>query len=315
MKLTIQENIPLNDKNWFATGGPARYFCEPVDALEFQEALQFAKDKNLEIFILGQGANILISDQGFDGLVIHPLKNPISIDEVVENQVLVTANAGVTMDELIKFCLDHFIIGLEDFSNIPGTIGGSVFINLHYFTHFLSHFLVGAQVIEKETGEILNVDHDWFNFGYDQSKLMERKHYLFNATFQLTKATPLEVAYAQGRSVEICRHRVSRYPTSRTCGSFFRNFHDNEVELLVNGKKAIWVAYYLDKIGVKGQLSVGDASVSYQHANMITHNGKATSADIIELARTMQELVRDTFGIVPQPECLLVGFKNYPLLK
>ena len=76
----------------------------------------------------------------------------------------------------------------------------------------------------------------------------------------------------------------------------------------------IYVAYYLDKIGVKGQLKVGDAIVSYQHANMLVNCGNARSADIINLARAMQEMVKKEFGILPQPECRLVGFKEYPLL-
>ena len=80
-----------------------------------------------------------------------------------------------------------------------------------------------------------------------------------------------------------------------------------------NGKKMIFVAYYFDKIGVKGQLSVGGASVSYQHANMIVAV-TATSTDIITLARTMQELMLNNYGIMPQPECILVGFDTYPLL-
>ncbi|NBP15766.1 hypothetical protein EBU95_15485, partial [bacterium] len=79
-------------------------------------------------------------------------------------------------------------------------------------------------------------------------------------------------------------------------------------------KKAIWVAYYLDKIGVKGALKVGDASVSYQHANMLVTGPQATSTDVATLARTMQELVFKEFGIIPQPECILIGFKNNPLL-
>lgn len=143
---------------------------------------------------------------------------------------------------------------------------------------------------------------------------MQRDYYLVSATFRLKKVTDLETAYAKGRRVEIIRHRNSRYPSVRTCGSFFRNFHDNEVTLMSNGKKMIYVAYYLDKIGIKGQLAVGDAVVSYQHANMIVNSGKATSTDIIELVRTMQKMVKDSYGITPQPECLLIGFKTYPLL-
>ena len=85
--------------------------------------------------------------------------------------------------------------------------------------------------------------------------------------------------------------------------------------MISGGKKLIYVAYYLDKIGIKGALNVGGARVSHQHANMLVHDGTAKSADIIALARIMQEKVRDAYGIIPQPECRLIGFKEYPLLK
>jgi UDP-N-acetylenolpyruvoylglucosamine reductase len=138
---------------------------------------------------------------------------------------------------------------------------------------------------------------------------------LFDATFKLKKSDALGIAYARGRRVEIIRHRAARYPTKNTCGSFFRNFLPEEVTLESNGKKMIYVAYYLDKIGVKGTLSVGDAIVSHQHANMIVNKGNATSTDIINLTRTMQQMVFDQFKIVPQPECQLLGFQQYPLLQ
>ncbi len=218
------------------------------------------------------------------------------------------------MHDLIEFCLANNLLGLEEFSGIPGTVGGSVYINLHYFQFLLEQFLVSATVIHRATGAISTVSPDWFKFGYDQSRLQEEEYYLVDATFTLKKGTDLETAYARGRRVEIIRHRNSRYPTKNTCGSFFRNFHDHEVSLMSNGKKMIFVAYYLDKIGVKGQLQIGNAIVSYQHANMIVNQGNATSADIIALARAMQEMVHKHFSIIPQPECRLIGFKEYPLL-
>lgn len=314
MKLVIQQNVPLKNKTWFNTGGSAAFYCQPSDALEFQEAIAFAQQHALEIFVLGHGANILVSDDGFDGLVIHPNIQTLSITNDQHDQPLVTAGAGVSMEKLITYTLEHNCIGLEDFSGIPGSVGGSVYINLHYFDKLIEQFLVTVELIEGTTGTIMTVDKNWFNFGYDQSKLMEHNHYVIAATLRLKKATDLEVAYAKGRSTEIIRHRVSRYPNKNTCGSFFRNFYEHEVTLTVNNKKAIWVAYYLDKIGIKGALKVGDASVSYQHANMLVTGPQATSANVATLARTMQELVLKEFGIIPQPECILVGFKNNPLL-
>lgn len=314
--VTIQEHVPLHDKNWFGTGGAARYFSEPTTDAQFQEALLFAQEHDLKIFVLGNGANILISDEGFDGLVIRPRLKSIHHKPLPDsNDVAITAGAGVAIEELIEYCLAHELGGLEEFSGIPGTVGGAVYINLHYFKHLLEHFTLSARVIERATGAIANVDCAWFEFGYDHSKLFAQKHYVLDATFKVKKLTSHETAYARGRSHEITRHRKQRYPYYGTCGSFFRNFHPHEVTLEKDGKKAIWAAFYLDKIGIKGELSCGKAIVSHQHANMIVNQGGATSTDIITVVRTMQELTRKHFGITPQPECQLIGFKTYPLLE
>lgn len=315
MSLVIQQNIPLRHKNWFQTGGCAQYYTEPTTSQEFKDALLYAHKNSLMVTMLGQGANVLISDAGVNGLIIHPQLKHITIFHVDDTNSLVTAGAGITIEELIIYCLDNNISGLEEFSGIPGSIGGATYINLHYFQFLFSNFIVSATIIHRLTGELVTVDNAWFNFGYNQSTLMNHEYYVVDVTFTLKRITDLEVAYARGRSVEIIRHRKARYPYKNTCGSFFRNFHDNEVTLESNGKKVIWVAYYLDKIGIKGALSVGGASVSHQHANMIVTNDTTTSSDVVELARTMQQMVYDAYGILPQSECLMLGFKEYPLIK
>ncbi|MDP3889564.1 MAG: UDP-N-acetylmuramate dehydrogenase [bacterium] len=312
--LIIQPHVSLNDKNWFKTGGPAQFFCNPHTASEFQQALQFAHEHNLPLFMLGEGANVLISDDGFAGLVIQPHLKEIKITAHTPDSVLIQAGAGVSMHDLINYCLAHNILGLEEFSGIPGTIGGAVYINLHYFEFLIEQFLVEAQIIDKNTHEIQTVDRTWFAFGYNQSRLQEKNHYLVNATFALKGGNEQAISYAKGRQAEIIRHRTNRYPTRNTCGSFFRNFHEHEVDLTINNKKMIYIAYYLDKIGVKGSLRYGNAMVSHQHANMIVNCGNATTHDILCVARSMQELVQKNFGILPQSECLLIGFNNYPLL-
>lgn len=313
-QLLIEEYISLADKNWFHTGGKARFFTKPSTTKTFQDAILFAHNNTLDLFLLGKGANILVADEGFDGLVIQPNLSLITVTQETNEHIWIAAGAGVHLDILIQWCLDNCIVGLEEFSGIPSTVGGAVYINLHYFEFLLEHFLVEAEVIEAHTGKCLTVQRSWFNFGYNYSTLHEKNHYLASATFKLTKATPEQAAFAKGRSVEIVRHRGNKYPQKNTCGSFFRNFYPHEVDLIINGKKMIYCAYYLDKLGIKGSLSCGNAQVSSQHANMIVNNGNATSSDIVNLARTMQKMVMDTFNITPQPECQLIGFKTNPLL-
>ncbi len=310
--LIIQENVPLADKNTFRTGGNARFYCTPTTAQQFAQALQFAANKNLEIFVLGGGANILVNDQGFSGLVIHPALTEIATHDLDEANVLVKAGAGSSIDNVIQYCLQHNILGLEEFSGIPGNVGGAVYINLHYYEFLLEQFLVCATLINKKTGAIVTVDTAWFNFGYDQSKLQEKEYFVIDTTFKLKKAPASAIAHAKGRYQEIVRHRHRRYPYENTCGSFFRNFYPEEVAH--TDKKLIYVAYYLDKLGIKGELSVGGAIISHQHANMIVNHNNGTSSDILDLTLMMQDMVYEKYGMKPQPECQLVGFATNPFL-
>lgn len=308
--MKIKKNISLKNKNWFKTGGSSKFYCEPETINDFSDAIRFANQNNLEIFFLGKGANLLISDYGFNGLTIHPKNKKISI-----NNNFVNAQAGVEIQDLINYSLNKNLIGLEDFSNIPGSIGGATYINIHYFDKFLSDFLINAKVINKQTGNIINVDKQWFNFGYDQSTLQEKNYYLIEATFKLKPVDDIEAAYAKGRRDEIIRYRQRQYPTQNTCGSFFRNFHENEVTISINNKKMIFIAYYLDKLGIKGNLKIGNAQVSYKHANMIETTINATSADVINLAKNIQELCIQNYGLIPKAECQFIGFDKYPLLR
>ncbi len=309
-------NKDLQELNWFKTGGRARWFCRPASTEDMQEALAYAQEEELETVVLGEGANILISDDGVNGLVIQPANAfcDIQQDSEEEELVLLQAGAGTSFQTVIDFAMKHNLLGLEEFSGIPGSVGGAVYINIHYFEYLLSEYLVSAHVMERESGTVHEAGNSWFGFGYDRSRLHRREHILIDATFRMRKGSELESAYAWGRRDEIIRHRERRYPREGTCGSFFQNFSPEEVTLEEQGRKVTAVAWYLDKLGIKGSLAVGDAIVSHKHANMIVNRGRATATEIITLARLMQEKVRDAFGLVPQPECQLTGFKEYPLL-
>jgi UDP-N-acetylmuramate dehydrogenase len=315
MSVVISSYVSLADKNWFKTGGPARFYCEPHSIHEFQEALQWASLNAVhDIFILGEGANILVSDDGFQGLVIKPRILHKEIISIENNYGYVRAGAGVSFSDFIDFCLNNNLSGLEEFSGIPGTVGGSVFINIHFFEFLLDQFFVEGTILERDTGRAITTDKQWFNFGYNSSTLHAHTYFLADAVFKLKRITELEAAYARGRRAEIIRYRQWRYPRERTCGSFFRNLYAHEATRESNGKKITHIAYYFDKLGMKGELSMGGALVSPLHANMIVSTPQASSSDIIKLARTMQERAREAFNITPQPECRLIGFTEYPLL-
>ena len=304
--MKIQTNIPLKNKNWFKTGGPAKCYCRPRTKKDFQNALSFAKEKQLPLFFLGDGANILINDNGFDGLVVHPLNNTVSIDKETQK---ITAGAGSHIKDVINSALNNNLLGLEKFSGIPGTIGGATYMNIHYFDHMLDDFLLEATVISRKTGEIKIVEKEWFSFGYDKSRLHQKNYYLIDATFQLKAVTKTEIKKAKKHQNETIEKRNNRYPTERTCGSFFKNFDKSEI---ANNPKATTtsIAYYFEQLGFRGKLRIGDAMVSDQHSNMIVTTNNAKSHDIYTLAQMMQKAVLEKYGIKPEPECQLVGFDN-----
>lgn len=305
--------MPLAEKTWFKTGGLARFFCAPTTIDQCRNAIAFAQTNNLPITILGGGANVLIADTGIDGLVLYPKNCRLFIKEDGNDHIALIVGAGVNMDALISFCLHHNIIGLEEFSGIPSSIGGAVYINLHYYQFLLEQFLVSATVMNLTTGAIATVDNSWFNFAYDDSRLHKKEAFLIDATFKLQRATNTQTAFAHGRRLEIMRHRAKRYPTMRTCGSFFRNLHSHETTHEASGKKIIHSAYYLDAVGVRrDQLTIGGAQVSSRHANMIVTCEGARSDDIIKLAQLMQQRVYEQFGVTLQPECQLLGFSQNP---
>jgi len=304
--MNFKKNVLLNKFNWFGTGGPAKLFCEPKTYSEFQEAVDYANHNNLNIFVLGEGANVLISDDGFDGLVIKP--EFAEIELLDKKKQIVRADAGVSFDKLINFSLEQNLTGLEEFSGIPGSVGGAVYINIHFFDLLLSAFLIKAKVINSKTAEIIEVINDWFEFGYDKSKLQQKNFYLLNADFKIIEKDKLVIKKAVERRNEIIKYREERYPTEKTCGSFFRNLNSSEAPVQQNGEKIIHAAFYLNKL--KGNLSVGGAEISERHANMIENKKNARSSDIFNLALKMKTYVKDRFGINLIPECQLVGFNK-----
>lgn len=302
----MRRDYPLKDLNWFRTGGNAEFFSEPRTVEEALSDLAFAKKEGLDLNILGEGANTLVSDSGCKGLTLHPANKELSLKESPEGLVL-EAGCGAAVQDAIDFSLERGALGLEEFAGLPGTIGGAAFINAHFFEFFLADFLLSATVISPD-GSVKEVDKNWFEYGYDVSRLHREKWLVWSAKFLLKAGSDLEAAFAKGRAFEIIRQRSRRYPKERTCGSFFRNFLPEEAQ-----GKVPSVAFYLDKVGVKGTLSKGQAIVSRKHANMLETKEGATSADVINLAREMQKLVYKNFGLVPVPECRFLGFTSFPL--
>jgi UDP-N-acetylmuramate dehydrogenase len=299
--MKIQEKVTLKPYTAFKIGGPAQFFCEPMNSDEVIEALSFAKENNLPAFVLGLGANILVSDSGFQGLVVRQRNETISIKDN-----FIIAQAGAVVESLINTALAENLIGFEDFSGIPSSVGAALYINLHYFDAFIANLVRSALVLNKETLKVRDVDSSWFNFNYDNSKLKtDEYHVLLEAKFELKKVDDYTKHEAIGKSKEIIRTRKYKYPSEPSVGSIFQNLNSEEQKQY--GLPTRSVAYLIDVCGLKGT-RVGDALLSHRHANMIVNVGDARAEHVLELAQIIKEKVKERFGADLRFEVQLVGF-------
>jgi len=321
----VEKRVKISDFSWFKTGGIASFFSYIQTVEEANEILVFAKNNSMPITIIGGGANILISDEGIDGMVII-LRNAFIrqrniIDKEFSDNFVETDNekknffeigAGMAIDDAILGVLAMDSIGLEEFSGIPGTIGGAVYMNIHYFNFLFSDYVVGGYVIDILDGSFSYKSKEWFNFGYDYSTLHEKKYILWSVVVALKRGSLEDVWYARGRAVEIKRHRAARYPRERTCGCFFKNVSEkNEKCSMKNGKKILAAGFYLERIGAK-EFDNGGAFISEKHANMIVTRPGGKSNDILDLAKRSFDAVYAKYGIFLDVECELLGFSQLP---
>lgn len=299
--MRFRKNILLKSYNGYRIGGPADFFCEPKSKEEILTALNFSVKKRIPVYVLGGGFNVLISDDGFRGLVIKP-----KVSSLVAEDGKMIAGAGVDLDRAIRFSLKNGLTGLEEFSGIPGTIGGALCMNIHYYRSLLSNFVEWVECVDhKFNSHLIKAKNK--NWKYEFSQIQNNGLIVVRACFKLKKADYKEKWRAVGKSEEIIRTRFYKYPQEPSVGSVFQNIDPKKFY----GAPAISAAHYIDRLGMKG-MKVGGAEISGRHANMIVNKGGATAKDVIKLASLIKKRVRNRFGIELKPEIQFIGFKNNP---
>jgi UDP-N-acetylmuramate dehydrogenase len=278
----------------FNTGGPAKYFISANSEEEIKKAVNSAVQLEIPFFIIGGGSNLLVSDKGFDGLIIKI--DIIGIE--LENESDIICGAGENLMNLIEFCVENSLTGFEFASGIWGSVGGAVCGNAGAYGGEIKDILTSITII-KNDGTIEQVDKDYCQFQYRDSYLKKTGDIVINARFRLKKGNKDVI---RKRVDEIIEIRNSKHPVKgKSAGSFFKNIPDDSEPYgkLPAGK-------LLEEAGAK-EMSVGGASVYHKHANMIVNDGSATSKDIRKLADNMKETVFEKFGIMLEEEVVSVG--------
>jgi UDP-N-acetylmuramate dehydrogenase len=300
-ELRIKKDESMRNHTTFKIGGPADLFYEAYEEKELVKAIKLARELSIPIFILGGGTNILVSDKGIRGLVI---KNRAAKVRIVGlkgkglrlsiNEVYVEAEGGALINQVVRFCLDEGLEGLEFLLSIPGTIGGAIKINAHFRpekNEFIGNALCRALLLTPKN-EIIEVDRNYFNFGYDQSLLQKSGDILLAATFRLRKKDKEKIWQEATFAV---KKRQESQPVGIPCsGCIFRNPKDKAA------------GYLLDKVGLKG-FRVGQACFSDKHANFILNLDGANACDVLELIKIAKVKVKEKFGIDLQEEIFYIG--------
>jgi len=322
MKAIFQKNVELAPFTTFKIGGKADYFCKVNNLKELKTALKEAKKMNQPIFILGGGSNILVSDEGFRGIVVKNQNSKMTLRGVqqgskIQNDKLkfkIFCEAGILLSQLVAKSLEIGATGLEWAIGIPGTVGGAICGNSGAYGKNLGEITKKVQVLNLKTLTLKNYSHRDCQFGYRESIFKKIPCVILSAVLELKKGS----AFASRQLIQAyLEQRKSKIPPHPSAGSVFKNIEINKKlspklkEIASQFKKfgKIPAGYLIESCGLKGK-RIGGAEISKQHANFIVNINKAKARDVLALINLCKKEVKRKFGVELQEEAKLVGF-NY----
>lgn len=293
----LRTSVPLAPHTTFKIGGPADVLYDATSGDELATAVVTARALGIPCFVLGLGANILVGDRGFRGLVIRNVATHVKFHD----GGLVLAESGTVIGELIPQVVGRGLSGLEHYIGIPSTVGGAVWQNLHFLspaperarTMFISEVVRDVELLDA-SGTRRVVDRNGMRFGYDTSILHDSGHVALAVAFALEPGDPavMHRVMQENLSWRGSRHPWLEYHPS--AGSIFKKI------------EGIGAGRLIDQCGLKG-FRIGAAQISHIHANIILNLGGATAADVHALIAHAQRMVEEKFGQHLEPEIGFVG--------
>ncbi len=290
----LRRNEALAQHTTYKIGGPADYFYVAKNKKELTSAVNQAVENGLDYFILGVGANILVGDKGFRGLVIKNEADNFNFDGE-----LLVAESGAIVAELIDACEKRGLSGLEHFAGIPSTVGGALRQNLHFLspdresTLFIGDILDSAEILD-ENNQAKKVGQDFFEFGYDYSILHKRKYIVMTAAFRLSRGKPEDIRKQFDENISWRKEKQPQLSEFPSCGSVFKKI------------EGVGAGRLIEQCGLKGR-QVGGIKISEKHANYFVNTGGGTARDVRELIEYVRDVVKKETGHVLEPEISFVG--------
>ena len=296
-------------------GGPVKEFYTAETEQELINYVSMALEKKLPYLVIGGGSNLLVSDNGFEGVVI---KNQIKGRHILGNNLVV--KSGEILQNIVDFANESGFSGLESLAGIPGTIGGAVYGNAGAYGQTISDHLISVKYFNpKEYGESSMLKEDC-GFAYRDSVFKKTKNIILEITISLNPADPEQLKQF---SLEITKKREVKYPPGIKCpGSFFKNIIASELpakvlegipeDRIVYGK--VPAGALLELVGAKGDQR-GEIEIAPYHANLFINRGNGKASDFYNLAKEYFDKVKEKFWIELEPEVQFVNLDSFSTLK
>lgn len=347
--MTPLRSVPLAPRTTLGVGGAAAHYVEPTTLDELRGALEYARERALEVVVLGGGSNMLIADRGLAGLVVCLRSTGLVFDEA---SLTVRVDAGTPWDELVRWSTERGLSGLECLSGIPGSVGAAPMQNIGAYGQEVASTIVAVEVLERASGRLIEFTREACLFGYRESvfKTDAAEEYIVTSvTFELSKEPP-SLRYAElaraldglsAPSVSAVRDAVIELrrsksmlcdtddPNGRSAGSFFVNPTVSAREADELGERArragvtspmprfaheggvkLSAGWLIEHSGFAKGTRRGAVGLSTKHCLAIVTRHGATALEVVRFATEVRQRVLDVFGVTLSPEPRAYGFES-----
>ena len=284
----VKVNEPMKRHTTFRIGGPADYFLLPSSSEEVKGIIEICKEEALPYFILGNGSNLLVSDDGYRGVIIQLYRN---YGEISVEGNMICANAGALLSQIASAAKNASLTGFEFAGGIPGTLGGAVVMNAGAYGGEMKNVLKEVTVMTGD-GEVITLPAEKLEMGYRTSIVKKNGYLVLSAVLMLEEGDQEAI---KARMKELTEQRVSKQPLEfPSAGSTFKR------------PEGYFAGKLIMDAGLRGY-QTGGAQVAEKHCGFVINKDNATAADVCRLMKDVQDKVKEQFGVTLEPEVKFLG--------
>lgn len=284
----IMLNEPMSKHTTFRVGGPAQVFIKLETVEELQNVLHLLQAEQEDYYLIGNGSNLLVSDNGYEGCILQ-MDKKLSHIQVQENRLI--CQAGATLASIAKVAYDHALTGFEFAAGIPGTLGGAIVMNAGAYGGEMKQVVESVQLLTPD-GVLVEKTVEEMHFAYRHSLVKEEPYIVVGATFRLEKGEQTAIkAKMDDLASQRCDKQPLNYPSA---GSTFKR------------PEGYFAGKLIQDAGLRG-FQVGGAQVSEKHCGFVINKEHATATDIAQLIREVQSKVKEQFGVDLETEVIYLG--------